>query len=399
MNENQQSSIAEQTSAQGDIQPLISNNVTSNEYPEEPPHRDLLKRRWILGVLLSALTITTTLVAGMWLVIAILVHTYVGFVGLGNDATTDILVGYIIVGILAFVMGLICFNRYVSNERSFTVFIVLPSIVFLSVALRMIPDDLTFRLGTSPSPIIYGLVQYITLAVAFVGIAVILLNLHLLIFKFLKRVHRLVGLVVCIALSFAYCFLVPHLLSTYENKHHQQANKEAQAQELHGTQSLPFVLYKPAYVPQGYRVYASLLGDIPGNPPYYKIAYSPGNNGLDTPGSYSINQFAVPATFKPPGDCGHEAPLSDDLSEPGSSCTLIGQTKSGYKVYYASPSSTHQISTAYCQFNKTLVTYSAALSTDNSTGLTAGLDKAEILKIFDSLTPSTAAELQRLKPN
>ncbi|GAC1386989.1 MAG: hypothetical protein NVSMB37_2960 [Candidatus Saccharimonadales bacterium] len=148
--------------------------------------------------------------------------------------------------------------------------------------------------------------------------------------------------------------------------------------------SYNFKLYRPAYVPIGYRVY-NVSPSYNNKPaPYLEVQYLYGTNELGDPGGFTVYIFQAYDKFKPPTDCGPEHPNA--ILTYAFPCQPIGTDAQGNPIYnYISNFSNEYNS--YIKIGNTIVAlHTADLKFINN----------ESLRVLQSLKPTTADELKKI---
>lgn len=161
----------------------------------------------------------------------------------------------------------------------------------------------------------------------------------------------------------------------------QQYEEERQTK----IENYDFSLYRPTYIPTGYRVY-SVSPSYDNDPAaYLDVNYLYGSNDIGDPSPFHIYIFNSSwERFKPPTDCGPEYP--NDILTFDFPCVEIGETPEGNKIYHHDSNFSNQYNT-YVEIEDSIV----VLAT-NSKHFT----DSDLVKIMSSLKPTTAKELQDL---
>ncbi len=146
-----------------------------------------------------------------------------------------------------------------------------------------------------------------------------------------------------------------------------------------------FALYRPTYIPAGYRI-DSVSPSYDDDPAaYLEVSYSYGDDYRGAPGLFHIYVFnSSNGQFNPPGDCGPEHP--NDILSYDFPCAEIGVTPRGDRIYHHISDFSNQYNT-YAKMGDSVVVLA---SNDDH------MDKSELLRIMGSLQPTTARELKAL---
>ena len=144
------------------------------------------------------------------------------------------------------------------------------------------------------------------------------------------------------------------------------------------TAALPFTVYLPRSLPEGYRPYESRPAEAqPGRRAHYEAAYLlPAPGGAENKGLFHLYEWRADGAYRPPADCGSAEAFLSSFAVP---CRLIGSMPDGTGIYYANPvGASNQVAT-YTRLGTTQITLASTL------GLVPS--PAEIVSILRSLAP------------
>ncbi|HUP26187.1 MAG TPA: hypothetical protein VM124_00895 [Candidatus Limnocylindrales bacterium] len=381
-----------------------------------------LKQHWFLLIPVIATALSLFLAVSlpvMRLSVSGICDNVQGWDGLGCVISGQY-IGLIIFSVLFILMSIVLLKRLVIASRSMAALITVPVAVF--VLAVVLSNGLYYATPDFPT----NLLGHIYL-ILFGSIAIsAMLFLFIMMFSFTDRLSRTASLILCVLLVPGIYSLVRLTSANIRSSQYIQEQKGALEKDL------SFTVYQPTYAPNGYT-----LDTGPNNPGFQPGIYLYGHGGkgdifepshyvfryfyplsafnkpndpnlpsadYDPPAEYEIFEYEFSSDYNPPHDCGGTVsiinaggstfPELDAYGEQIRPCGLIGHSTAGCDVYFEERA-TSRYSTGlfgYCKIGSTVVAIVAKSTFTDNKSLPA--QKAEMIKIFDSLQALTPQQLE-----
>ncbi|MES2971184.1 MAG: hypothetical protein V4702_02600 [Patescibacteria group bacterium] len=372
-----------------------------------------LRQRWFLRIQLIAASLSLFVVISSRAIPFIfsgVCDNVQGWDGLGCSLY-GLYIGRVIAGVSLIVLSIALLKRFVIDSRHVATLITIPLVAFIAAAV--FSNGLDYVSPDFP----YDLTGYVLLFILGTIFISVLVLLAILFFSYTNKISRTAGYVACILLVPTIYNLTQFVSTSFRSSQLIQEQKE----EL---SNLSFKVYQPTYIPSGYYLSTGLAG--PGLRPggliytekgerelpissyynfWYKSTFTYGGDSRQ-PENFQLYEYEASTDYNPPRDCGGTMTIiqtagrtaggADTYGDKDHPCELVGKAVSGCDVYYEEYSwkeGTFENTSlyGYCKLGSTVTVITA----DNRHAKKQNVpQKAEMIKIFDSLKELTQQQLE-----
>ncbi len=375
------------------------------------PSNVTLNKNWFWRIPTIAVILSLLLIIGLRgipFVVSSVCNNVHGWDGLGCFFI-GLYIGRVIVGMPLIILSIALLKRFVTDSRRLAILITLPLTAF--VVASVLTNGLDYVTPDFPVNI-SGYVLLLMIGTIFISL---LMLLAILLFRYTDRVNKAVSLIICLV-------LIPIIYSTTQfasTSLRSSLYVHGQKNEL---KDLSFQVYQPSYVPNGYSLTTGIGGPglQPGVsllrsagerelfvPTYYDFWYYPAftfGGDVNQPKEYTLYEYEASSDYSPPQDCGGTVsiisaggstfPELDAYGDKTRPCDLIGSSNAGCDVYYEEHSLGFDVTGlfGYCKVGSTVIALAGRKPFTNHQDTAA--QKAEIIKIFDSLKQLTPQQLE-----